>query len=218
VPDRLQRVIAFLAALLTSPLLLVLAVAIRLAGPGPVLYRSRRIGEGGRPFDCLKLRTMVWQPASPGSGITVAGDRRVTSIGRRLRTWRLDELPQLWQVAAGSMRLVGPRPEDPRFVDLTDPIQREVFTSRPGITGLSQLLHIDEAAQLDESDPDGHYRAVILPRKLVIDAAYLRHRSARLDLWILAATPLAVLGRQPVPPEGLLPAGLIPEPATPDAA
>jgi lipopolysaccharide/colanic/teichoic acid biosynthesis glycosyltransferase len=102
------------------------------------------------------------------------------------------------------MRLVGPRPEDPAYVDLTDPLHREVFTAKPGITGLAQLLYVDEAAQLDVADPDAHYRREILPAKLRLDAAYLRHRSTRLDLWILARTPMAILGRRPEPPPDLL--------------
>ena len=185
-------------------------MAVALSGRGPILYRSRRLGEGCHPFDCLKLRTMVWRPRAPGSGITVTDDRRVTAVGRILRATRLDELPQLWQVVTGTMRLVGPRPEDPRYVDLDDPVHREVFMARPGITGLAQLMHVDEATRLDGSEPERHYRTVILPRKLAIDAAYLRARSTRLDLWILASTPLALVGRHPMPPPGLLPPGLLP--------
>jgi lipopolysaccharide/colanic/teichoic acid biosynthesis glycosyltransferase len=117
-------------------------------------------------------------------------------VGGLLRRFRLDELPQLWNVVAGQMRLVGPRPEDPRYVDLDLPLHREVFTARPGITGLTQLVYHDEGRLLDHSeDPDAHYREEILPRKVAIDAAYLRHRSTKLDLWILAHTPLALLGR-----------------------
>ncbi|MGZ6340057.1 MAG: sugar transferase, partial [Candidatus Limnocylindrales bacterium] len=109
--------------------------------------------------------------------------------------FRLDELPQLWNVARGEMRLVGPRPEAPTFVDLADPLHRLVFTTRPGVTGLTQLFYADEAGRLDPTDPERHYRETILPAKLRIDAAYLRHRSAALDLWILAQTPRALLGR-----------------------
>ena len=204
-PDAIQRVLGLIASILTLPLVALLAVIIRLDSPGPVLYPSRRLGQGAVPFDCLKLRSMTWQPHAPGPGLTVGDDRRVTRVGRRLRAWRLDELPQLWQVASGRMRFVGPRPEDPRYADLSDPLHREVFSARPGITGLAQLLHLDEASLLTGDDHDLRYRQDILPRKLAIDAAYLRHRSTRLDLWILASTPLALVGRRPVPPPGLLP-------------
>ena len=203
-PDPLQRVIGLAGAVLTLPLLLVLGLAVRLDSRGPALYASRRLGEGAQPFRCLKLRTMTWHPEDPGARVTGAADPRVTRLGRYLRRTRLDELPQLWHVASGRMRLVGPRPEDPAYVNLEDPLHREVFTAKPGITGLAQLLHVDEAAQLDATDPETHYRREILPAKLRLDAAYLRHRSTRLDLWILAQTPLAVLGRRPRPPAGLL--------------
>jgi lipopolysaccharide/colanic/teichoic acid biosynthesis glycosyltransferase len=186
------------------PLLLVLAIAIRLDSRGPAIYGSNRLGQGGRPFRCLKLRTMTWRPEAPGPALTLAADPRVTRVGAYLRRTRLDELPQLWQVARGQMRLVGPRPEDPAYVDLTDPLHREVLSAKPGITGLAQLLYVDEATQLEVADPGAHYRREILPAKLRLDVAYLRHRSTRLDLWILAHTPLAVLGRRPRPPAGLL--------------
>jgi lipopolysaccharide/colanic/teichoic acid biosynthesis glycosyltransferase len=199
-PDPIQRLVAGLAALVTLPLVAVLAVAVRLGSPGPVLYPSMRIGEGGRPFRCLKLRTMRWDPAGDGPEVTVRDDVRLTSVGRRLRRLRLDELPQLWNVARGEMRLVGPRPESPRFVDLSDALHREVFTVRPGITGLTQLLYADEADLLDQAEPERHYREAVLPEKLRLDVAYLRHRSTRLDLWILAQTPLALAGRTIVPP------------------
>jgi len=204
-PDPIQRVLGLAGGLLTLPLVAVLAVAVRLESRGPVLYASERLGEGGRPFRCLKIRTMTWRPDAPGAGLTTARDHRVTRVGRLLRSTRLDELPQLWHVAAGRMRLFGPRPEDPRYVDLADPLHREVFTAKPGITGLAQLLYTDEADRLDATDPEAHYRREILPAKLRLDALYLRHRSTRLDLWILRQTPLALAGRRPRPPVELVP-------------
>ena len=203
-PDSVQRVLGIVGAIVTLPLLLALGLAIRVDSRGPALYASRRLGEGAQPFRCFKLRTMTWRPNDPGAGLTGPADPRVTRVGRLLRRTRLDELPQLWHVAAGRMRLVGPRPEDPAYVDLAEPLHREVFTAKPGITGLAQLLYVDEAAQLDVADPDAHYRQVILPAKLRLDAAYLRHRSTRLDLWILGRTPMAILGRRPQPPSDLL--------------
>jgi lipopolysaccharide/colanic/teichoic acid biosynthesis glycosyltransferase len=128
--------------------------------------------------------------------VTTGRDARVTRVGGLLRRFRLDELPQLWNVARGQMRLVGPRPEDPRYVDFDLPLHCEVFTEPPGIAGLTQLVYADEGRLLDDTaDPDGYYRDQILPRKLAIDVAYLRNRSAKLDLWILAQTPRALLGR-----------------------
>lgn len=195
-PDALQRGLGLILGLLTAPLVAVLAVAIRAESPGGALYVARRVGEHGRPFGLLKLRTME-QGADRGAGVSVAADPRVTRVGRFLRKARLDELPQLWNVVRGEMRLVGPRPEDPRFVDLDDPTHRQVFGARPGITGITQLLHADEAARIDSSDPEASYRTTVLPRKVAIDAAYLRRRSFALDVWILWRTALLVAGRPP---------------------
>jgi lipopolysaccharide/colanic/teichoic acid biosynthesis glycosyltransferase len=192
----LQRLVGLVGAMLVLPLIGLLALAIRMDSPGPVIFRARRMGRGGRPFVCYKLRTMRWEPRASGAAVSLAADHRLTRIGAWLRRGRLDELPQLWNVARGEMLLVGPRPEDPRFVDLQDPLHQVVFTAMPGITGLTQLAFVDEGAMLDPGDPERHYREVILPRKLALDADYLRRRSLRLDLWILGRTVLTALGRR----------------------
>lgn len=193
-PDPVQRLVALAASVVTFPLVAMLAVAIRLESGPPALFQAVRIGEGARPFTCYKLRSM-----RPGTGPNLTGpaDARVTRVGRLLRRFRLDELPQLWNVARGEMLLIGPRPEDPRFVNLEDPLHRLVFTARPGITGLTQLAYLNEAEMLDQADPERHYREVILPQKLRLDADYLRRRSVGLDVWILAQTVCAALGRPP---------------------
>ena len=201
-PDALQRALGIVGAALTLPLVAVLAAAVRLDTRGPAIYRALRVGEGGRRFACYKLRTMVWTPASSDSAkagpeVTVADDSRVTRVGRFLRRTRLDELPQLWNVARGEMRLVGPRPEAPRFVDPSDPLHVVVFHAKPGITGLTQLAFTNEASLIDAHDPERSYREDVLPRKLALDADYLRRRSFRLDLWILGQTMRAAVGRGP---------------------
>jgi lipopolysaccharide/colanic/teichoic acid biosynthesis glycosyltransferase len=193
-PDLLQRALGLLGAVLALPMLGALAVAVKIDNPGPAMYTATRVGDRGRLFRCFKLRTMSTRP-SAGPAITSASDPRITRMGRLLRRTHLDELPQLWNVARGEMRFVGPRPEDPRFVDMAQPLHRLVFAARPGITGLSQLVNADEEAHIAPGNPERTYREEILPAKLRIDAAYLRRRSARLDLWILAQTPRAVLGR-----------------------
>jgi lipopolysaccharide/colanic/teichoic acid biosynthesis glycosyltransferase len=193
-PDLLQRTLGFIGAVLTAPMLAVLAAAVKIDTSGPAIYPATRVGGTGRSFTCYKLRTMSIR-TNQGPAITSASDRRITRMGRLLRRSHLDELPQLWNVARGEMRFVGPRPEDPRFVDMTQPLHRLVFTARPGMTGLTQLVHADEEARMAPGDPERTYRQEILPGKLAIDAAYLRRRSPGLDLWILAHTPLAVMGR-----------------------
>jgi lipopolysaccharide/colanic/teichoic acid biosynthesis glycosyltransferase len=192
-PDPVQRLLAVLLGVALLPVLLILAVAIRIDSPGSVIYRATRVGRGGRQFTCYKLRSMTAR-VDGGPPLTTRGDTRVTRVGRIMRRTHLDELPQLWNVISGEMRLVGPRPEDPRFVDLDDSVHRVVFWSTPGMTGLSQLLFADEADSLDADDLYGSYRE-ILRRKVAIDERYLARRSTRLDLWILWRTALTVLGR-----------------------
>lgn len=204
VPETFQRITAALILVASAPLLLLLVLLVRLDTPGPPLYRATRVGEGGRRFTCVKLRTMRADAGHSGPAITRADDDRVTRMGRMLRGSRLDELPQLWNVVRGEMNLVGPRPEDPRFVNLSDPLHREVFTARPGITGLAQVVFADEASmvqpgghELNGEDVEGAYAAWILPSKLLLDRAYLDARSIGLDLRILWWTGKTVLGRPP---------------------
>jgi lipopolysaccharide/colanic/teichoic acid biosynthesis glycosyltransferase len=202
-PKSLGRAIAAIGLLVLSPLLAVLAIAVRLTSPGPAFHRALRVGPTGE-FTLHKLRTMRVGAAAAGPGVTAAGDPRVTRLGRSLRRMKLDELPQLWDVVRGEMALVGPRPEDPRFVDRTDPLHREVFAALPGITGPTALAHQDEEAILAEAaravaradgratatdaDLDRAYRDTVLPAKLVMDAEYLRTRSTLGDLRILVST------------------------------
>lgn len=196
-----QRVLAALLLVVLSPVLLLLAIAILLTSRGGALHRATRVSRG-QPFTMLKLRTMAEGAQAIGTGVTAAGDPRVTRLGRYLRSTKLDELPQLWNVLVGEMLLVGPRPEDPRYVDWSDPLHRLVFGSRPGITGPTALEYGDEETQLAEAagaaargarplDPEAIeriYRDQILPRKLQMDADYLRTRSWRGDVAILART------------------------------
>ncbi len=193
-PDPIQRAAATVLAVLTLPLVLLLVFAIRLESPGPALYRATRVGARGRLFTCYKLRSLAWT-ADAGPRLTVAKDARITRVGRVLRALHLDELPQLWNVVRGEMRLVGPRPEDPKFVDFAIPDHREVFKAVPGITGLTQLLFEDEGELLDHEDPERSYRERVLPQKLAMDRLYLSRRSTRLDLRILARTALLIMGR-----------------------
>jgi lipopolysaccharide/colanic/teichoic acid biosynthesis glycosyltransferase len=196
VSDVVQRALAVVGAIATFPLVVVIAMLVRIETPGSPFHGATRIGRGARPFSCFKIRTMHTRGSmDSGPAVTGMDDPRVTRLGRILRRFRLDELPQLWNVAAGQMRLVGPRPEAPQFVDPADPLHRLVFSAIPGITGLTQLAFVDEARLLGGADPDLRYRSEILPAKLRIDAAYLQHRSTGLDLWILGRTVGVILGR-----------------------
>jgi lipopolysaccharide/colanic/teichoic acid biosynthesis glycosyltransferase len=188
-------VLSTLGLAVALPVIVVAAIAMRLTHDrGTVFFRATRVGEGGRPFRIVKLRTM--RPSEGGPAITASADQRITPLGRRLRRAKLDELPQLWNVIRGEMSLVGPRPEDPRFVDWNDPLHRLVFTARPGITGAAQVEYRDEESLIPTDETERTYRERILPAKLALDAAYLRDRSLRGDLRLLARTVAAVAARR----------------------
>ena len=173
-PRSLDILIAALALLVLSPLLLIAAVAIKLGSRGPVLYRQRRVGEGEREFEMLKLRTMVAGSDPVGVGTVVTrDDPRVTSAGRVLRRTSLDEIPNLVNVLSGEMAIVGPRPTIPaQVVDYTSR-QRRRHEVRPGITGWAQVQG----------------RAGIpWEERIELDLWYVEHRSPRLDARILAKT------------------------------
>jgi len=166
----------------------VVAILVRLSSPGPILHRATRVGTGGSAFTLYKFRSMRVGAAQAGPGITAADDPRTTSIGRFLRRTHLDELPQLFNVIRGQMSLVGPRPEDPRFVALYDEEQRAILLVRPGITGPTQLRFRHEERMLVGPDPEAIYVRELLPQKLAIDLEYVRHHTLLGDLRILVRT------------------------------
>jgi lipopolysaccharide/colanic/teichoic acid biosynthesis glycosyltransferase len=177
-----------------APVLLAIALWIRLDSPGPAMFRQRRVGRHGRPFDIYKFRTMVIHP-DHGRQLTVGRDPRITRAGRVLRRTKLDELPQLLNVLAGTMSLVGPRPEVPRYVDCYPPAVRQtVLSVAPGITDLAAIRYKDENDILGHAlDPEQAYIETILPVKLEYYQRYVRDRSFWLDLSILVRTLGAIL-------------------------
>jgi lipopolysaccharide/colanic/teichoic acid biosynthesis glycosyltransferase len=169
---------ATLGLALASPALAAAAIAIKLEDGGPVLYRQRRVGQGGREFELLKLRTMVVGAENVGAGYAVnAGDARITRVGRLLRRLSLDELPQLWNVVRGDMSLVGPRPTLRYQVERYTPRQRRRLDVKPGVTGWAQV-HGRAALPWDE--------------RIELDVWYVENRSLWLDLRILGRTPMAL--------------------------
>jgi lipopolysaccharide/colanic/teichoic acid biosynthesis glycosyltransferase len=178
---------------LASPVILAAAVAVKLESPGSAFYGGTRVGKDGRTFRILKLRTM--RPQSGGPAVTAGDDPRITSVGRLLRRTKIDELPQLLNVLKGDMSLVGPRPEDPRYVALYTPEQRSVLTVRPGITGPTVLKFIDEEQVLRGGDPESVYVADVMPQKLAADLQYVKTASFAGDLSILGRTFVAVVSR-----------------------
>ena len=194
IPRPVEAALALGGLLFCSPLLALASVGIAVTSPGPVLFRQRRVGRGGRPFTLYKLRTM--RPSSTGSDVTARDDPRITPFGRLLRRTKLDELPQLWNVLRGDMGLVGPRPEVPQYVNVDDPLWQRVLEVRPGITDPVTLRLRDEEALLGAVDGDRErfYRQELLPSKLREYASYLDRRSWRTDVQILVRTVAVLLG------------------------
>jgi lipopolysaccharide/colanic/teichoic acid biosynthesis glycosyltransferase len=180
--------VALIGIVALSPALLCVAVLILLSDGTPVVYRARRVGQNGQGFDLLKFRTMTVGADRNGVGLTIRDDRRVTRIGRWLRRFKVDELPQLINVLKGEMSFVGPRPEDPRFVALYSREQRRILSHRPGITSPASLQFRDEASLLSGCDSDRQYVETILPQKLSIDMEYCDRRSTFTDLQVIFRT------------------------------
>ncbi len=179
--------------LLLLPLVLVVgavtALLIYIDSPGSVFYRSTRVGRGGRPFQMLKFRKM--RRTARGGPLTIGDDERFTPIGSFLAMTKLDELPQLWNVIRGDMRLVGPRPEVPEFVARYCDEYQELLSVLPGITGPAAVEYASESHLLSlQQDPIRFYEESIMPRKIEIDLHYIRTRTLRGDLKILAQTTL----------------------------
>ena len=182
---------------LALPLALV-ALAIKLDSPGPVFYRQVRVGLRGREFRIHKFRTMTHNPADRGPQLTVGADARITRVGAVLRRTKVDELAQLFDVLEGTMSLVGPRPEVPRYVALYPAGLREkVLSVRPGITDFASIEYRDEGTLLAQSsDPERTYREVVLPAKLALQVKYVDNSSLWLDVQILVKTLAAVANRR----------------------
>ncbi len=189
-PRAVEVVLATAGLILVFPVLAVAAVAVVADSAGSPFFRQERVGRGGRRFLLWKLRTMR---GADGPEVTAAGDARVTRVGRFLRRFKLDELPQLWNVLKGEMSFVGPRPEVPRLVDFMSENWRSVLRVRPGITDPVALALKDEEAILAAvtGDRERFYRETLQPFKLRGYVAYLSRRTAWTDLGVIVRTVLA---------------------------
>jgi lipopolysaccharide/colanic/teichoic acid biosynthesis glycosyltransferase len=188
--------------LILSPMLAGIAVAVLVSSGRPVLFRQVRVGRYGRRFRLLKFRSM--RVNRQVQQITSPADSRITPLGAILRRYKLDELPQLWNVLRGEMSMVGPRPEVPRFVDPASEAWRRILSVRPGITDLATLLFRDEEKLLaGVGDVESHYRKQILPRKMALNIEYLDARSLLSDLRVLLLTLVASFLRWPLDPSAL---------------
>ena len=188
-----DRVAALAGLAVLWPLLAAVAVAIRVRMPdGPVIFRQKRVGRHGRLFTMYKFRSMTI--GHGGSSVSVAGEARITTLGATLRRYKLDELPELWNVLTGDMSLVGPRPDVPGYADALTGDDREVLMLRPGITGPASLKYRDEEELLArQPDPARYNDEVIFPDKVRINRYYLHNYSFAKDIQMILCT---VLGRR----------------------
>jgi len=196
ISNSLRRLMDILAAgiglILLSPLFLVVAIAIKLDSPGPVFYRAKRVGKDGELFRLYKFRSMVTDAHKRGPAITTSGDSRITRVGRFLRRTKVDELPQLINVFVGDMSLVGPRPEDPRYVSLYTKEQREILKARPGMTSPASFKYRREEELLKGEDWERQYIKEILPNKIDVDLEYIQNRTLWSDIVLIFKTILAL--------------------------
>lgn len=197
-PRYIEVMLCGLGILVLAPLILFLALIVKLTSRGPVLYCQQRIGQYGQPFMLIKFRSMTHRaPQEDGPLVTIRGDRRVTLFGAFLRQTKLDELPQLWNVIRGDMALVGPRPEVPRYVRHHPRLFDLLLQQRPGITDVCTLhLRREECLLAVVDDPESYYVETLLPRKLGASIREGWRRTFWRDLRVLMATvapPLAFL-------------------------
>jgi lipopolysaccharide/colanic/teichoic acid biosynthesis glycosyltransferase len=189
----LDLAISAVLLVLALPALLAIAIAVKLSSPGPLLYKQARVGQGGRPFTLLKFRSM--RAGAAGPQVTARDDPRVTRVGAFLRRTSLDELPQLWHVLRGEMTLVGPRPDSVELAARYPADCRWVLEHRPGLTGPAQL-YLRDAATIGAgvADVESFYLTSLVPRRVALDATYLRRPSASRVLWFCFLTMVDMIG------------------------
>lgn len=189
-----DRAVSFVGLLLIWPVLIVVAILVKLKMPGgPAFFTQQRVGKDGRLFTMYKFRTMINASNKTWSSVSVAGESRITPFGAKLRKYKLDELPELWNVLKGDMSFVGPRPDVPGYADALEGDDREVLQLRPGITGPASLKYRNEEEILATvDDPQKYNDEVLFPDKVRINRYYLHHYSFWMDIRMIFAT---VLGR-----------------------
>ena len=203
-----DAVLAALGLIILSPLLALIAIAVRVTSRGPVIFSQQRTGQFEKPFVILKFRSMRSAPTGKGALLTAAGDPRVTPLGYWLRKTKMDELPQLWNVLSGDMSLVGPRPEVPYYTRRYNSIQKRVLLAKPGIT--SPKINFDEEALMaSQPDKEELYLSEILPAKLACDLTYAENIHFFTDVKILFVTVSQLF---------LRPLGFVSKPVAPASA
>lgn len=182
-------VMSLIGIIILSPLLIIVSMAIKISSPGNILFLQKRVGKNGEEFNIYKFRTMVSDAEKLGKQITVGNDNRITKVGAVLRKFKIDELPQLFNVLNGDMSLVGPRPEVPKYVSLYTEEQKKVLSIRPGITDMASLRYRDENDILGKVDnPEEYYINVIMQDKLKLNLEYIEKSNIIFDISLILKT------------------------------
>lgn len=184
-------VLSLMGIIVLSPIFIIVSIAIKLDSKGKILFLQKRVGRYGKEFNIYKFRTMVSDAERLGKQITVGNDNRITKVGSFLRKYKIDELPQLFNVLKGDMSLVGPRPEVPKYVKLYSDEQKKVLNVRPGITDMASLRYKDENEILGKVDnPEEYYINVIMKDKLKLNLEYIEKSNIFFDLYLIIKTVL----------------------------
>lgn len=189
----IKRIFDFLVSLLgiviLSPIFIIVSIAIKIDSRGSILFLQKRVGKDGKEFNIYKFRTMVTDAEKLGKQITIGNDSRITKVGAFLRKFKIDELPQLFNVLLGDMSLVGPRPEVPKYVALYNNEQKKVLSIRPGITDMASLRYKDENDILGKVDnPEEYYINVIMKDKLSLNLEYIEKSNVFFDIYLIVKT------------------------------
>ena len=182
-------IVSLLGIIILSPVFIIVSIAIKLDSKGDVFFLQKRVGRYGKEFNIYKFRTMVTDAEKLGKQITVGKDNRITKVGASLRKFKIDELPQLFNVFKGDMSLVGPRPEVPKYVTLYNEEQKRVLSVRPGITDIASLRYKDENDILGEvENPEEYYIKVIMKDKLDLNLEYIEKSNLLFDIYLIIKT------------------------------
>ena len=182
-------ILSLIGIIVLSPIFIIVSIAIKLDSKGKILFLQKRVGRYGKEFNIYKFRTMVSNAEKLGKQITVGNDNRITKVGAFLRKYKIDELPQLFNVLKGDMSLVGPRPEVPKYVKLYSDEQKKVLNVRPGITDMASLRYKDENEILGKVDnPEEYYINVIMKDKLKLNLEYIEKSNIFFDLYLIIKT------------------------------
>ncbi len=185
-------IFSILVIVILAPVFLIVAILVKLSSRGPIIFKQKRVGKNARLFNLYKFRTMYLNSEKEGL-LTPGNDKRITPIGKLLRLYKLDELPQFFNVLKGDMSIVGPRPEVEKYVNLYDDEQKKILLVKPGITDYASLVYINEGEKLAQAnDPEHYYINHIMPEKIKLSLQYMEHKNFTNDLYIILITIMRI--------------------------